>query len=66
MMHGRAGMHGFGPGHDHGLGLGHDHDDEDGHEHRYPGAKRGFRRLHPEDHHRDLRTETVTTDTPQA
>ena len=70
-------MRGFGPGHGFGHDHHHDHDGEHGHdagaehEHRYPGAKRGFGRMHPRDRDRDLRTETppmnsVTTDTPQA
>jgi hypothetical protein len=51
----------------HGFGHGHDHDHDDaGHEHRHPGAKRGFRRLHPKHHDRDLHSATVPTDTPQA
>ena len=68
--HRHPAMMGFGAGH-HGFGHGHGHDDEhDGdhhhHEHRYPGAKRGFRRMHPDHHHRDLHPENVATDTPQA
>ena len=68
--HRHPAMMGFGPGR--GFGHGHGHGDEqDGeHGHRYPGAKRGFRRLHPADHH-GHRTETpptksMATDTPQA
>ena len=60
-----ATMHGFGPGHDFDHDRGHG-DGEHGHERRYPGAKRGFRRMHPAAHHHDLHTENVTTDTPQA
>ena len=66
--HRHPAMMGFGAGH-HGFGHGHGHDDEhddDHHEHRYPGAKRGFRRMHPADHHRDPHTGNVATDTPQA
>jgi len=60
-------MMGFGPGHGFSHGRGHDdeHDAEHGQGRRYPGAKRGFRRMHPTDHH-GHRPETVATDTPQA
>ncbi len=39
--------------------------------HRHPAMLRGFRRMHPANHHHDLHPETppmnsVTTDTPQA
>ena len=65
--HRHPAMMGFGPGHGFGHGHGHDdeHDAEHGHGHRYPGAKRGFRRMHPADHH-GHRPENVATDTPQA
>jgi hypothetical protein len=65
-------LHGFGHGHGHGDHHEHGHDGEHGHghghgehdrEHRYPGAKRGFRRLHPADHHGHR---PVATDSPQA
>ena len=61
-------MRGFGPGHGFGHGHAHDgeHDHDAEHEHRYPGAKRGFGRMHPRDRDRDLRTENVATETPQA
>jgi hypothetical protein len=70
-------LHGFGhdrhdrSGHDHGghddgghAHGRHDHGDEGhhGHDHRYPGAKRGFRRLH----HAERHTQHVTTEGPQA
>ena len=60
---------GFGRGHRHpammrgfGHGHGHGHGAEDQHEHRYPGAKRGFRRLHPADRQRDSHTGNTTTE----